>query len=149
MYKQQRQQLKNKAVVATPPSPSVAYKPKPDYRKTSSKRTSLKPSAPPPLELPDPTLLECIRYRYHYGVNVGSIYVVERWLTESAFPPNTPAGQSSELAAVTANANTFGLDATQKAFEARWSGCIKDADWDWLCNKAHCKLPLFHSLIHY
>jgi hypothetical protein len=100
------------------------------------------PTAPPPVPISPPTPLECLRYRYHHGCNLGSVYVVEKWITSSAFPANASDSQSSELAAVTLSVNQIGIDATRTKFEARWTGSVTDADWDWLCNKAQCETPI-------
>jgi aryl-phospho-beta-D-glucosidase BglC (GH1 family) len=97
-------------------------------------------TAPPPVPIPFPTPLECFRYRYHHGCNLGSVYVTEKWITPSTFPPNATEGQTSELAAVSLNVNQFGIDATRTKFEARWKGIMTDADWNWLCTEAKCRL---------
>jgi hypothetical protein len=103
-------------------------------------------TAPPPVPISPPTPLECLRYRYHYGCNLGSVHVVEKWITPSAFPSDATDDQTSELAAVTLSVNRFGLGATRMKFEARWTGSVTDADWDWLRNKAQCEI-LFPTLI--
>ena len=48
--------------------------------------------------LPRPGLNEILRYRYHHGPNLGSIFVLEKWLHGSMF--DTGAAGSSELDAV-------------------------------------------------
>ena len=45
-----------------------------------------------------PSLADVMRYRYHYGTNIGSIFIMERWLTPSMY--HESAKGSSELAAV-------------------------------------------------
>lgn len=82
-----------------------------------------------------PTPLDIIRYRYHYGVNLGSVYVLEKWLFNSAYPPTCSDQQTSELEAVKAWVNSIGLEATRVKFQARWTDMISDIDWDWLVNK--------------
>ena len=51
---------------------------------------------------PPPTPLDNLRYRFHNGTNLGSIFVLEKWLFPSMFEPN--ARGDSELDAVTAYA---------------------------------------------
>ena len=51
---------------------------------------------------PPPTYLDNFRYRYHNGTNLGSIFVLEKWLFPSMFEPTTRG--DSELDAVTAYA---------------------------------------------
>ena len=50
--------------------------------------------------LPVPSPRDVLRYRYHHGTNLGSIFVLERWLHGSMFVQE--ATGHSELAAVTA-----------------------------------------------
>jgi aryl-phospho-beta-D-glucosidase BglC (GH1 family) len=91
----------------------------------------------------DPTPLEIMRYRYHHGTNLGSVYVIERWLQSSRFPHG--AEGSSELAAVKAWVDKIGMDATQRKYEDYWNTAITDNDIKWLVNKAKCttiRLPI-------
>jgi hypothetical protein len=53
-----------------------------------------------PSRIQTPTSLEILRYRYHYGANLGSIFVLEQWLYPSMFPSSATGG--AELDAVTA-----------------------------------------------
>ena len=46
------------------------------------------------------TPLDVIRYRYHHGTNLGSIFVLEQWLYPSMFDSGAKGG--SELDAVNA-----------------------------------------------
>ena len=50
--------------------------------------------------IPSPTPNDLFRYRSHHGANLGSIFVLEKWLYPSMFEPD--ARGDSELAAVTA-----------------------------------------------
>lgn len=52
--------------------------------------------------LASPTSLDLLRYRTHHGTNLGSIFVLEKWLFPSMFEPT--AKGDSELDAVTAYA---------------------------------------------
>lgn len=49
---------------------------------------------------PPPKLHDLIRYRSHHGTNLGSIFVLEKWLYPSMFEPD--ARGDSEYAAVIA-----------------------------------------------
>tara|TARA_R110002003_G_scaffold27_6_gene1380 strand:- start:5019 stop:6638 length:1620 start_codon:yes stop_codon:yes gene_type:complete len=91
----------------------------------------------------DPTPLDILRYRYHHGTNLGSIYVIERWLQPSRFLDG--AEGSSELAAVTAWVEKIGMDATQRKFEDHWANAVTDEDIQWLRSEAKCttiRLPI-------
>jgi aryl-phospho-beta-D-glucosidase BglC (GH1 family) len=91
----------------------------------------------------DPTPLDIIRYRYHHGTNLGSVYVIERWLQPSRFPDG--AEGSSELAAVKAWVDKIGIEATQRKFEDYWASAISEDDIQWLVHTAKCttiRLPI-------
>ncbi|KAF1924570.1 glycoside hydrolase family 5 protein [Didymella exigua CBS 183.55] len=91
----------------------------------------------------DPTDLDILRYRYHHGTNLGSVYVIEKWLQSSRFPEN--AEGSSELAAVKAWVDREGIECARQKFEQHWSSIVTDAAIGWLVNEAKCttiRLPI-------
>lgn len=91
----------------------------------------------------EPTPLDILRYRYHHGTNLGSVYVIERWLVPSSFPEG--AEGSSELAAVKAWVDQIGIEATKQKFEERWANAVSDEALGWLVNKAKAttvRLPI-------
>lgn len=91
----------------------------------------------------EPTDLDILRYRYHHGTNLGSVYVIERWLQSSRFPEG--AEGSSELAAVKAWVDREGIDGARQKFEQHWSSIVTDAAIGWLVNEAKCttiRLPI-------
>jgi hypothetical protein len=91
----------------------------------------------------DPTALDILRYRYHHGTNLGSVYVIERWLQPSRFPEG--AEGSSELAAVQAWVAKVGIDGTRQKFEEHWATIVSDEAIGWLANVAKCttvRLPI-------
>ena len=95
--------------------------------------------------VPEVTPSDVLRYRYHHGVNLGSIFVLERWLTPSMFPPKAAARQTSELEAARLWIQSIGLPAARARFEAHWAAALSDADLDWLVGTAHVtsiRLPI-------
>jgi hypothetical protein len=90
-----------------------------------------------PSAIQDATALDLLRYRYHHGTNLGSIYVLERWLFPSRFPKG--AEGTSELEAVKAWVDEIGLDATKRKFEEAWGSAVSDEDIEWLKNEARCE----------
>jgi hypothetical protein len=82
-----------------------------------------------------PSESDIFRYRYHHGVNLGSCFVLERWLTPSMY---LQGADSSELAAVTAAISHGGAVQAQKTWEAHWATYLSDDDFEWLANIAHC-----------
>lgn len=77
-----------------------------------------------------PTTLDVLRYRYSHGTNLGSIFVLEQWLTPHLYPENAPG--SAELAAASASIAESGLDAARQEFEKHWNEYVSDDDLDWL-----------------
>ncbi|KAH9474939.1 Glucan 1,3-beta-glucosidase 3 [Psilocybe cubensis] len=64
------------------------------------------------------------KYRRHRGVNLGSWFVLERWITESPFKyAASPAQSDLDIAR--------GSDAKQ-VLEAHWDTWITDEDWTWI-----------------
>ncbi|KAI4651835.1 hypothetical protein J4E93_002031 [Alternaria ventricosa] len=91
----------------------------------------------------DPTTLDILRYRYHHGTNLGSVYVIERWLQGSRFPDGSEG--SSELAAVQAWVDKIGMAETKQKFEEHWANIVTDNAIGWLANVAKCttvRLPI-------
>lgn len=71
--------------------------------KRSLPSNRIEPRHPAPTDrLLPPTSLDLLRYRTHHGTNLGSIFVLEKWLFPSIFEPI--AKGDSELDAVTAYA---------------------------------------------
>lgn len=96
-----------------------------------------------PQGISEPTLLDVFRYRYHHGTNLGSVYVIERWLQPSRFPDG--AEGSSELAAVKAWVDRIGIEATKQKFEEQWANELTDKAIDWLVNQGKAttvRLPI-------
>ncbi|KAJ4313942.1 Glucan 1,3-beta-glucosidase 3 [Neodidymelliopsis sp. IMI 364377] len=96
-----------------------------------------------PIGINEPTALDILRYRYHHGTNLGSVYVVERWLQPSRFPDG--AEGSSELAAVKAWVEREGINGARQKFEQHWSSIVTDAALGWLVREARCttiRLPI-------
>ena len=95
------------------------------------------PMTDQPASLQEPSPLDVLRYRYQHGTNLGSVFVLEKWLTGSMYQDGS---DSAELAAVTGNIKAMGLDAARQKFENHWETYISDSDLDWLASQAHCML---------
>ncbi|KAK3046989.1 hypothetical protein LTS18_013248, partial [Coniosporium uncinatum] len=108
----------------------------------SGQQKVLAKPAPP---ISAPTRDDVIRYRYHHGTNLGSIYVLEKWLHGSMFPSDAPSNQTAELAAAQLNVKQMGMDGARKKHEDHWRNSLSDSDMDWLANEAKCtsiRLPI-------
>lgn len=104
-----------------------------------------------PSTITEPTEIDILRYQYHHGTNLGSIYVLERWLYPSMF--HDDASGSSELEAIKSWVGKIGIEATKQKFEEHWNNVVTDADIDWLRMEAKCKSfcslpPLSILIIH-
>ncbi|KZT25264.1 glycoside hydrolase family 5 protein, partial [Neolentinus lepideus HHB14362 ss-1] len=64
------------------------------------------------------------RHRKQHGVNLGSWFVLERWITESPFRSAASPGQSDLDVARGSNA--------KEILEHHWDTWITRADWEWL-----------------
>ena len=95
------------------------------------------PMTDQPATIQPPTPADVYRYRYQHGANLGSIFVLEKWLTGHMYPENA---QSAELAAAAGNVKQMGMDAARAKFENHWNTYVSDEDLDWLQNEAHCEL---------
>ncbi|KAF4551573.1 Cellulase-like protein 5 [Elsinoe fawcettii] len=131
-------------LISTAKSLAKEHIPSSSFPSSSSPPAS---SGPPPTDQPPtlspPTIRDLYRYRYHHGTNLGSIFVLERWLTGSMFPSSCHGG--SELAAVSASLSEAGLEATKGKFERHWREYVSDADLDWLAAEGGCtsvRLPI-------
>jgi aryl-phospho-beta-D-glucosidase BglC (GH1 family) len=94
-------------------------------------------------KLQAPTVSDVARYRYHHGTNLGSVFILERWLTGSMFPENSTG--TSELVAVEAWVKQEGIEKTRERFEKHWKEYISDSDLEWLRDTAKCttvRLPV-------
>ena len=69
-------------------------------RSTSAEHSNFTTSDPTPITLDPPSATEILRYRYQYGVNLGSVFVLERWLSPDMFVDGCTG--DSELEAVQA-----------------------------------------------
>ncbi|CAD6443266.1 74db0f9f-350d-4287-80db-8762bcf8097b [Sclerotinia trifoliorum] len=95
---------------------------------------------PHPSTISPPTPLEILRYRHHFGVNLGSIFVLEPWLF-----PKFAGGASSELDAVTSSVKTIGVEATRQKWEEHWKTRVTDKAFGWLAKSAKAtsiRLPI-------
>ena len=97
-----------------------------------------------------PTSNDIFRYRYQHGTNLGSTFVLEKWLTPSMFPSNATDQQTSELKAFKASVKAIGINATRAKWEQHWQSAISDGDLSWLVSNASCKpsalLEIYYAL---
>lgn len=86
--------------------------------------------------------LDIFRYRYQHGTNLGSIFVLEKWMFGSMY---SGSEGTSELDAVSASLAQNGLEGTRQKFEAHWRNSLTDDDLKWLRDEAKCnciRLPI-------
>jgi hypothetical protein len=85
-----------------------------------------------------PSLSDLYRYRYTHGVNLGSVFVLEKWLTPSMFTSPTASSGGSELDAVLSSVSSTGLQATKTKWESHWRNAVTEQDFEWLVKVARC-----------
>jgi aryl-phospho-beta-D-glucosidase BglC (GH1 family) len=106
--------------------------------------TSTSPSQKPllqtethqPSTIYPPTPSDLYRYRYTHGVNLGSVFVLEKWLSPSMFPSSCLG--DSELDAVLSSLSSLGLEATKEKWEQHWRNSVTEEDFKWLVEEASC-----------
>ncbi|KAL1296917.1 hypothetical protein AAFC00_004528 [Neodothiora populina] len=101
------------------------------------------PSQDQPENIQPPHPLEMMRYRYQHGTNLGSVFVLERWMVGSMFVEGSNG--SSELVAAEGAVKAEGMDGAKRKFERHWNEYCSDADLDWLVTDAKCnsiRLPI-------
>lgn len=112
-------------------------------QRTGDRQAPLAVSTREPSTLDSPTVDDLLRYRYHHGANIGSVFVLERWLNGSMFLPEAQGG--SEFDAVSAYQRQHGLEQTRGKWEEHWRNAITDQQLEWLAVEAKCtsiRLPI-------
>jgi len=119
-----------------------------DKRGSGQQRTEDAPIQDSPATIQPPTIADVTRYRYQHGTNLGTIFVLEKWLTGCMFHPE--ADGKSELAAVKARVKAEGIDGARERHEKHWREYVSDADLDWLRDTARCnavRLPIGYYVL--
>ncbi|KAI0322546.1 glycoside hydrolase [Amylostereum chailletii] len=83
-------------------------------------------SAPVPLQ-PFPSEQDFYRYRKQRGVNLGSWFVLERWITDAPYRSAAHPGESDHDVARGENG--------KKILENHWDEWVKEEDWKWLSER--------------
>ncbi|KAJ8611645.1 hypothetical protein MRB53_037869 [Persea americana] len=112
-------------------------------KQSDTQQQPIRKQADGPSSIQDASYADVQRYRYHHGTNIGSVFILEKWLVGSMFPDN--AQGSAELAAVQGWMNKEGTDSAKSRFERFWQEYISDSDLDWLRDTAKCttiRLPI-------
>ncbi|KAI0058194.1 glycoside hydrolase [Artomyces pyxidatus] len=90
-----------------------------------------KQSPPPPvpavLSVGFPNQQDLFRYRKQRGVNLGSWFVLERWIADAPFQGAAPPGQSDHDVA-------RGPDG-QRILEEHWDNWMAEDDWKWIAER--------------
>lgn len=81
-----------------------------------------------------PSARQIFTNRLNKGVNIGGMFVLERWITPHMFPENTPSEKTAELDAVKAQMAANGNDTNKvrEVFEKHWEEWMSDDDWKYL-----------------
>lgn len=79
-----------------------------------------------------PSQRQLYQSRVNRGPNIGSMFVLEKWITPHLFPEGEDHGKTSELDAVEQALKSKGVDETCAMFETHWREWMSDDDWRWL-----------------
>lgn len=87
-----------------------------------------------------PSRKQIYQNRKNFGVNIGSCFVLEKWIFHQLFEDQA----GCELEAVAKMVEKKGKDETKKCFEDFWKGFLDDNDWKWLHehNVTSIRVPL-------
>ncbi|CDO55712.1 hypothetical protein DV113_005143 [Geotrichum candidum] len=82
----------------------------------------------------DFTTREFFQSRLNRGVNIGSWFVLEKWITPSMFPDDGDDSRTTELDSVQIAVDHYSgdIEAVRGRFEEHWREWITDDDWSWL-----------------
>lgn len=96
--------------------------------------SSLKPAAPAFTVGEEPTRRQLFYSRLNRGVNIGSWFVLEKWITPSLFPEDGDSTRTSELDAVQLAMERTDNDTevVKEQFEQHWRSWMEYDDWSWL-----------------
>lgn len=75
-----------------------------------------------------PTARSMYQSRQNFGVNFGSLFVLEKYIFDSFFIDDT----SVELDAVNALVKRDGIEKTREKFEQHWISYCEEDEWKWL-----------------
>lgn len=92
------------------------------------------PAAPAFTPGEDPTRRQLFQSRLNRGVNIGSWFVLEKWITPGMFPEDCDEGRTSELDAVqlAMEAAEDDVEVVREKFETHWREWMVYDDWSWL-----------------
>lgn len=104
------------------------------FLKNQMASTDLCPSAPCVAPNTAPTERQIYQNRLNKGVNLGSMFVLEKWITPHMFPEGEDHGKTSEFDAIEAALHEFKGDKkkVREKWEEHWSTWITDDDWNFL-----------------
>lgn len=111
---------------------------------TSTSRTPT-PNAPNTTRPTSP--LDVLRYRYHHGTNLGSIFLLEKWLFPTLLPPSP---YPSEHSLIRTSLSTHGLAHTTAILKAHYLSALTNADIQWLVEEARVtsiRLPIGYWIL--
>lgn len=99
-----------------------------------------------------PSKRQIYQSRLNRGPNLGSLFVLEKWISPQMFPEGDDGGKTSELDAVKQAWKSAGGDASKvrEKFETHWREWIKDDDWAWLkeVGVTSVRVPIGYWMVH-
>lgn len=101
------------------------------HLKNALNNGSIKDSAPAAPVGGPPTERSIYQSRQNFGVNFGSLFVLEKYIFDEMYVE----GGNAECEAIASYARKNGIDATRTKMENHWLNYCSDSDWEWLKSK--------------
>lgn len=117
-----------------------------DKLKYSMHNFSFEKSAPSVKPNATPTKSQIYQSRKNYGVNFGSVFILEKYIHNEFFINDTGA----ELEAISQQVKVNGVDKTREMLENHWKNFINDDDWSRIrsCGVNSVRIPLGYWVIN-
>jgi aryl-phospho-beta-D-glucosidase BglC (GH1 family) len=91
----------------------------------------IKPAGPAAPVGKPPDKKSIYRNRYNFGVNFGSLFLLEKFIFHQFFINDT----NTEFDAISAYIKEHGEEKTRSDLENHWNSYVTDDDWNWLKSK--------------
>mgnify|MGYP003365435765 FL=1 len=110
-----------------------------------SSPSSITRSSPAVEDGAKPTIKQIYQSRQNFGVNFGSLFVLEKYIYGEMFDENTDV----ELDAIKKCVQSKGLEWTRKKLENHWNQYCTDDDWRWLKSKGvqSIRIPIGYWMV--
>ncbi|PWN89405.1 glycoside hydrolase [Acaromyces ingoldii] len=110
---------------------------------TSASSAARNPITPRPPSTSEPSRRQLFLYRAQSGVNLGSLFSLEVWLTPSLFEGVKDAKSEHDLV------RSLPADQAKQRLERHWKTFVDEGDWNWMKGQGINTVRLPISYFHY